>query len=115
MSNSSRRQRGRESEKCVADYLVRNGFKTAHVTSMAASGSDVLGIPGIDFEVKARSGLPISETMAQLKRRRKETGLGVGVLRLNGQGEKVVGDWVAILTFDDLIYLLQAAGYGDPR
>jgi hypothetical protein len=115
MSNASRRQRGRESEKCVADYLVRNGFKTAHVTSMAASGSDVLGIPGIDFEVKARSGLPISETMAQLKRRRKETGLGVGVLRLNGQGEKVVGDWVAILTFDDLIYLLQAAGYGDPR
>jgi hypothetical protein len=115
MSNSSRRQRGRESEKCVADYLVRNGFKTAHVTSMAASGSDVLGIPGIDFEVKARSGLPISETMAQLKRRRKETGLGVGVLRLNGQGEKAVGDWVAILTFDDLIYLLQAAGYGDPR
>jgi hypothetical protein len=115
MSNASRRQRGRESEKCVADYLVRNGFKTAHVTSMAASGSDVLGIPGIDFEVKARSGLPISETMAQLKRRRKETGLGVGVLRLNGQGEKAVGDWVAVLTFDDLIYLLQAAGYGDPR
>ena len=115
MSNSSRRQRGRESEKCVADYLVRNGFKTAHVTSMAASGSDVLGIPGIDFEVKARSGLPISETMAQLKRRRKETGLGVGVLRLNGQGEKAVGDWVAILTFDDLIYILQAAGYGDAR
>ena len=115
MSNASRRQRGRDSEKCVADYLVRHGFKTAHVTSMAASGSDVLGIPGIDFEVKARSGLPISETLAQLKRRRSVTGLGVGVLRLNGQGEKAVGDWVAILTFDDLIYLLQAAGYGDAR
>lgn len=115
MSNASRRQRGRDSEKCVADYLVRHGFKTAHVTSMAASGSDVLGIPGIDFEVKARSGLAISETLAQLKRRRKETGLGVGVLRLNGQGEKAVGDWVAILTFDDLIYLLQAAGYGEQR
>ena len=112
MSNASRRQRGRDSEKCVADYLVRHGFKTAHVTSMAASGSDVLGIPGIDFEIKARSGLPISETLAQLKRRRHETGLGIGVLRLNGQGEKAVGDWVAILTFDDLIYLLKAAGYG---
>ena len=108
----SRRQRGRESEKIVADYLVRNGFETAHVTSMAASGSDVLGIDGVDFEVKARAGLPISETMAQLKRRRREVGLGVGVLRLNGQGEKVVGDWVAILTFDDLIFLLKAGGYG---
>ena len=108
----SRRQRGRESEKVVADYLVRQGFHTAHVTSMAASGSDVLGIPNLDIEVKARAGLPISETMAQLKRRRKVSGLGVGVLRMNGQGEKSVGDWVAILTFDDLIHLLKAAGYG---
>lgn len=108
----SRRQRGRESEKIVADYLVRHGFDTAHVTSMAASGSDVLGVEGVDFEVKARAGLPISETMAQLKRRRREVGLGVGVLRLNGQGEKAIGDWVAILTFDDFIHLLKAAGYG---
>ena len=108
----SRRQRGRDSEKIVADYLVRNGWHTAHVTSMAASGSDVLGIPGIDFEVKARNGLVITETLAQLERRRAETGLGVGVLRLNGQGEKQIGRWCAILTFDDLIYLLKAAGYG---
>ena len=108
----SRRQRGRESEKIVADYLVRNGFHTAHTTSMAASGSDVLGIPGLDIEVKGRRDLVISETLAQLKRRRRETGLGVGVLRMNGQGEKAIGDWVAILTFDDLIYLLKAAGYG---
>ena len=108
----SRRQRGRESEKIVADYLVRNGFITAHVTSMAASGSDVLGIPGVDFEVKGRRDLAITQTLAQLRRRRRETGLGVGVLRMNGQGEKAIGDWVAILTFDDLIYLLKAAGYG---
>ena len=108
----SRRQRGRESEKIVADYLVRHGFHTAHTTSMAAAGSDVLGIPGLDIEVKGRRDLVISETLAQLKRRRRETGLGVGVLRMNGQGEKTIGDWVAILTFDDLIHLLKAAGYG---
>ncbi len=82
-----------------------------YLDGVAASGSDVLGIPHLDIEVKARAGLPISETMAQLKRRRRETGLGVGVLRMNGQGEKAIGDWVAILTFDDLIYLLKAAGY----
>ena len=108
----TRRQRGRDSEKIVADYLVRQGFITAHVTSMAAAGSDVLGIPNLDIEVKARAGLPISETMAQLKRRRSTTGLGVGVLRMNGQGAQSIGDWVAILTFDDLIYLLKASGYG---
>ncbi len=31
------------------------------------------------WPLKARAGLPISETMAQLKRRRRETGLGVGL------------------------------------
>jgi hypothetical protein len=51
--------------------------------------------------------------MAQLRRRRRETGLGVGILRLDKQGEKAVGDWVAILTADDLIHLLKAAGYGN--
>ncbi len=74
---------------------------------------DMLEVKQDRIEVKARAGLPISETMAQLKRRRRETGLGVGVLRMNGQGEKAIGDWVAILTFDDLIHLLKAAG-GDP-
>ena len=112
MSNASRRQRGRETEKILADYLVRHGFKTAHVTSMAASGSDILGIDGVDWEVKARRGLVISETMAQLRRRRRTTGIGIGVLRLDKQGEKAVGEWVAILNTDDLIYLLKAAGYG---
>ena len=111
----TRRQRGRDSERIAADYLVRHGFDTAHVTSMAASGSDIRGITGIDFEIKARNGLVIAETMAQLKRRRREVGLGVGILRMNGQGEKAIGDWVAILTFDDLIYLLKAAGYGSTR
>ena len=112
MSNASRRQRGRETEKIFADYLVRHGFKTAHVTSMAASGSDILGIDGVDWEVKARRGLVISETMAQIKRRRGETGLGIGILRLDKQGKESVGDWVAILTADDLLYLLKASGYG---
>ena len=111
----SRRQRGRDSERIVADYLVRHGFDTAHVTSMAASGSDIRGITGVDFEVKARRGLVIAETMAQLKRRRREVGLGVGILRLDRQGESAIGDWVAILTFDDLIHLLKASGYGKTR
>jgi hypothetical protein len=34
-------------------------------------------------------------------------------LRLNGQGEKSVGDWVTILRGEDLVWLLREAGYGD--
>jgi len=48
--------------------------------------------------------------MRQLNER-KATGLGVGVLRLNGQGEKSVEQFVAVLTLSDLVYLLKASGY----
>jgi hypothetical protein len=49
--------------------------------------------------------------MRQLSERKKSTGLGVGVLRLNGQGEKSVEQFVAVLTLADLAYLLKASGY----
>jgi len=49
--------------------------------------------------------------MRQLSERRQTDGLGVGVLRLNGQGEKSVEQFVAVLTLADLVYLLKASGY----
>ena len=108
----SRRERGRETEKLVAKYLVHHGFTGAHVTSMAASGSDILGIEGLDIEVKARRGFDPSGTMAQLRARSKQTGMGVAVMRLNGQGEASMDDWVGVIRLADLVYLLKASGYG---
>lgn len=111
----SRKVRGRETEKLVAQYLVHNGFETAHVTSSSARGSDVLGIDGLDIEVKARRGFNPSAAMAQLRARAKETGLGVAVMRLDGQGEASMDDWVGVIRLSDLVYLLKAAGYGSRR
>jgi hypothetical protein len=108
----SRKVRGRESEKLVAEYLVSHGFTTAHIASASAAGSDIRGIEGLDIEVKARRGFDPALAMAQLRRRSKETGLGVAVLRLNGQGEASMDEWVACLRLSDLVYLLKASGYG---
>jgi hypothetical protein len=108
----SRRERGRETEKLVAQYLFRHGFEGAHVTSMAASGSDILGIEGLDIEVKARRGFDPAAAMAQLRARSKETGMGVAIMRLNGQGQASMDDWVGVIRLADLVYLLKAAGYG---
>jgi hypothetical protein len=58
-----------------------------------------------DVEVKARSNLDLSGLMTQLKNRRVLK-LGFGVCRLNGQGEKSVGDFVALMRFEDLINIL---------
>jgi hypothetical protein len=108
----SRKVRGRTSEKIVAEYLVSHGFDTAHIGSAAAAGSDIRGIEGLDIEVKARRGFDPALAMAQLRRRSRESGLGVAVLRLNGQGEASIDDWVGCIRLADLVYLLKASGYG---
>ena len=48
-----------------------------------------------------------------MKDRANPLDLRLAVLRLNGQGEASIGDWVALLSFEQLVELLKAAGYGD--
>ena len=93
-------------------FLADNGFPFAESTGAGRSGSDITGTVGIDWEVKARTGFNPTAAIAQLKERNKGD-LGIVVLRLNGQGEKSVGDWVSLMRTEDLVWLLREAGYGD--
>ena len=110
--SQSRKHRGYATQRIVADYLREQGWEHALPVGAGRDGSDVTGIDGLDIEIKARTNLDLSGLMRQLSERKKSTGLGVGVLRLNGQGEKSVEQFVAVLTLSDLVYLLKAAGYG---
>ena len=114
MSDASKR-RGRQSEHAVADYLRRNGFDHAEPVGAGRSGTDVTGTPGIDWEVKARRGLNLAGLLRQLDERAAQERLGVGVVRLDGQGPASVETWAAVLTLADLVALLRAAGYGTPH
>lgn len=99
-----RKHRGYKTQKIVADYFKANGWEYAESTGAGRSGSDVTGVP-FDVEVKARSQLSLPGLMRQLKER-EALKLGFGVCRLNGQGEASVGDFVAIMRFEDLVKLL---------
>jgi hypothetical protein len=68
---------------------------------------------GIDWEVKARKDFSPSTVIKQLKDRSNGKDLPVAVLRLNGQGEVNIGEWVTILRLEDFVKLLRDAGYGD--
>ena len=109
--SQSRKHRGYATQRIVAEYLQSNGWEHALPVGAGRDGSDITGIKGLDIEIKARKGFNPSETIKQLQERSKNTGLGVGVMRLNGQGEKSVEQFVAILTLADLVYLLKASGY----
>ena len=109
--SQSRKHRGYATQRIVADYFRSQGWEHALPVGAGRDGSDVTGIDGLDIEIKARTKLDLSGLMKQLSDRRAGAGLGVGVLRLNGQGEKSVQQFVAVLTLADLVYLLKASGY----
>lgn len=109
--SQSRKHRGYASQRILAEYLQRQGFRHALPVGAGRDGSDITGIEGLDIELKSRTRLDLSGLMKQL-RTRKQSGMGIGVLRLNGQGEAAIDDWVAVIRLEDLTYLLKASGYG---
>ena len=115
MPSQHRKHRGYATQRIVGDYLRTHGFPYAESTGAGRSGSDVTGTPGIDWEIKARSKFDPAGTMRQLAERSEPTLLPVAVMRLNGQGEKLVQDFVVLLRFADLVGLLRDAGYGDAK
>jgi hypothetical protein len=113
MPSQSRKHRGYRSQKVLAMYLAEHGFPFAESAGAGRSGSDVTGTVGIDWEVKARTGFNPTAAIKQLKERHNGKDLPVAVLRLNGQGEANIGEWVTLLRLEDFVKLLRDAGYGD--
>ena len=113
MPSQSRKHRGYRSQKVVAMYLAEHGFPYAESTGAGRPGTDITGTVGIDWEVKARKDFSPGATIKQLKDRHNGKDLPVAVLRLNGQGEANVGEWVTLLRLEDFVGLLSDAGYGE--
>lgn len=111
MPSQSRKHRGLRSQKVVADYLAAHGWPYAEPTGAGRQGSDILGTPDIAVEVKARAGF---DPLAALRQAADAADgrLPFAVLRLNGQGEATVHEWVAVIRFGDLVRVLREAGYG---
>ena len=110
----ARKHRGYQSQRIAAEWFQRNGFPYAESTGAGRSGSDVTGMPGIDIEVKARTGFSPLAAMRQQEDRAARGDLAFAVLRMDGQGPAVIGAWPVVIRLDTFTQLLRAAGYGDP-
>jgi len=106
--STHRKARGMRTQLLVAQYLAANGWPHAESTGSGRSGVDVLGTPGLAFEVKARTDL---NPLAWVKQAEQNAGLPVAVFRPNGMGEHPE-TFIAFLRLGDLTALLRAAGYG---
>lgn len=112
--SQARKHRGYRSQRVVAERFADNGFPHAEPVGAGRAGSDIVGLVGIDVEVKARRDLNLVGLMKQLDARAKDGVLGIGVVRPDGMGETSVGMWPVVICLDDAIALLRAAGYGTP-
>ena len=109
MTSQHRKHRGFRTERVVADYLSQ-WWQGATVGR--GNGKDIVNIP-IDIEVKARADFKPLEWLRQSRKRTEKNGeLNVVVCRMNGQGE-AVEDYLAFVSFSDLVQLLIKAGYAD--
>lgn len=106
----NRTARGMRTQLLVARHFRDHGWPWAESAGSGRSGSDVLGVPGLAVEVKARSDL---NPAAWIRQAESQAGLPLVVFRPNGVGE-TPGRYLAFVRLDDLIPLLRAAGYGDP-
>ena len=111
----SRKHRGYNSQRIVADYFSVNGWPYAEPVGAGRPGSDITGMPGIDIEVKARRGFDPLAAMRQQEERAAFIDIAFAILRMDGQGPAVIGSWPVVIRLDQFTELLRAAGYGDTQ
>ena len=109
---TARKRRGAATQNTAAQWFATHGWPYAESTGAGRTGSDITGTPGLACEVKARRGF---SPLAWIRQAQTGHGLPFVVLRCDGQGPAVTGDWPVILRLEDFTGLLHEAGYGDPQ
>lgn len=110
MSNA-RKVRGMRTQLLVTQYLKERGWPHAESAGAGRAGTDVLGTPDISVEVKARTDLNPLAWVRQAEDA-AEGRLPMAVFRCNGQGEDA-SKFLTLMRLEDVVNLLQGAGYGD--
>lgn len=108
---SSRKQRGYDTQRIVATYLKEAGWVFAEPVGAGRPGSDITGVIGVDWEIKARRQLDLTGTLKQLATRADEGVLPLAVIRPDGYGPSKIANWPFITTLSVGVQLLKDAGY----
>lgn len=105
-----RKHRGYRTQKVIADYL-KQFWVYADTAGAGRQGEDILNIPTISIEVKARSDFQPLAWIKQADANRNGK-LPMVIMRCNGQGEDA-GEYLAFVKVKDIMPLLAAAAPTD--
>ena len=105
-----RKHRGYRTQKVVAEYL-KQWWAYADTAGAGRQGEDILNIPTVSIEVKARSDF---QPLAWIKQAEANSNhkLPLVIMRCNGQGEDV-GEYLAFIRVKDLMPILHQAAPSD--
>lgn len=105
---TTRKSRGAESQRAVAAYFASNGWPYCTDAGAGRSGADLLNLPGLYCEIRARRELRISEWVRATSKLAGPD-LGFVVCRPDGMGPASVADWPVSLRLQDFVGLLARA------
>jgi len=103
--SQSRKHRGYKTQRIIAEYLLPL-FPHCHAVGAGEGGKDLLMTPGYSIEVKARTRLDIPSGLRQAEEHAEPGDIPLLVARLNGQGEKNVGNFAVVMTLESLTKLI---------
>src|SRR5690349_18213009 len=110
----SRKARGAETQAQAAAWFRQRGFPYCTDAGSGRTGRDLLGMPGLACEVKARADLQPAAWLRQATAN-ADGDLPFVLFRSNGQGPAQIANWGVLLRLEDFTTLVRAAGYGDPE
>jgi hypothetical protein len=98
-----RKHRGYRTQKVIAEYL-KQWWAYADTAGAGRQGEDILNIPTLSIEVKARADF---QPLAWIKQAQSNAAnkLPMVIMRCNGQGENV-NEYLAFMKVGDLMPLL---------
>ena len=101
-----RKHRGYRTQKVIADYLKR-WWAYADTAGAGRQGEDILNIPTISIEVKARADF---QPLAWIKQAESNSNgkLPMVIMRCNGQGEDP-GEYLAFVKVKDIMPIIHQA------
>jgi len=101
----SRKARGMRTQRIIAEYLSEV-FPHCYPAGAGESGKDLRRTPGYSVEIKARTRLDIPGSLRQAASNAEPGDIPLLVARLNGQGEKNVGNFAVVMTLESLTKLI---------
>lgn len=114
MSGATSRRKGYTAENEVVKHLRDNGFPYAERRAPGTDGPDITGTPGIAWEIKNQAKMELASWVDQAETQRAAIAAPYAPVIHKRKGVTDVGRWYATLPVNQLLSLLEEAGYAAP-